>query len=255
MNTNIFLLFSIITYLSLPHLSCRIQSSSTPGIKTTETGKRLQSDISKEKDNYLANLNQKSSLQQTNATTQNSLQQQTEEQKEAQRAQNLAANFITPINTINTLNQSINTIDKKLKQDIKKRKKKSKNASTKDLIANAQAKKTTTYAKIIASIQQLLNDTKSLPTGTELQQSLYHNAALKLGAIIQVLINNICEQPKKTTKMVIKKEYKGTIQLAAFLAMITKAAEFSRGFNNQQNTSIKRTLTMLAQGTLPTIRK
>ncbi len=260
----------ILSIISFSHSNCRLSSANSTtqqtntGLNKNERlsgGERGQMDPSQKGtglyklSDTLNTPNSTSQQTNTNLNQQSDQQTKTEEQTEAQRTQALATTFITPINTINTLYQNIDAIDKQLKIDIRKRTEKNRFASTKDLIAKAQTQKATAYSTIITMARQLLADIESLPTPTELQQPLYRDATLNLGNVIQKLIKNLCEQPKNTHKMVIKKEYQATIQQNVFLTMLSKAAEFSRGFSTQQNNDIKRALTLLPQSRLPTITK
>lgn len=246
----IILLALLLSAIPLNCLNCRIQP--TPQ-QTTGLDKNERLSSGKGTSEQIPGLSDLNRMQKTNE--QSGQQTKTEEQTETQRTQSLTDNFITPINKLNTLSQKAKKIDTDLKKNIQARRKKNRNASVKDLEAAAQKKKVTTYTGIFTATKVILARSQYLPTKTELEQPLYRNAAHKLGNVIQTLIKNVCEQPKKTNKMNIKQEYQKTIQHNDFLDMIANAANFSRGFSTQQNNDIKRTLTMLAQSKIPTISK
>lgn len=256
----LFILLAALSYLSLPHLTCTTLKSpnsttlQTTGLSKNESlsgGLKLQASTQQQ----TSGLTKLSDSLKTPDSSTNNQPTNTETQTEAQRTQDLTTNFITPISSINTMYQKALKIDLDLNKNIQARMKKSRYASIKNLQSTAQTKKVAAYIEIFTAIKQLFANPQYLPTNTELKQTSCHDAALNLGSIIQALIQNICEQPKKTNKMNIKSDYQKAIQRTNFLVMIQQAANFSRGFNTQQNNDIKRALTMLAQSSLPTITK
>jgi hypothetical protein len=238
----------LLNTISVNCLASKFQSINTQQEKRTE---RLSEGSRLTPQNTTNNQNTSTYTPQPNT---NQLSNQ-EKQTPDQRLQTLATNFITPINKLNSLIKNALKIDSDLNKSIQARRIKNRFASTKDLTDAAQTAKVTAYTTIFTTIGQLFAYSESLPTTTELQQSLYRDAAIKLGTAIQTLIQNICEQQKNSTKMNIKQAYLGSIQYTDFLAMIAKAAEFSPGFSMQQNNDIKRALTQLPQSKIPTITK